>query len=86
MNKLCAITRKKGKKYEIFNTSFMAYHLQHIQTEEDTSMKWLYLTGVSSRKRERERIVYLKLVFSSKVILMPESIAYFNNDDPLSFQ
>lgn len=59
----------------------MAYHLQHIQTEEDTSMKWLYLTGVSSRKRERERIVYLKLVFSSKVILMPESIACFNNDE-----
>lgn len=53
MNKLCAIT-KKEKKYEIFNTSFMAYHLQHIQTEEDNSMKWLYLIEVSSRERERE--------------------------------
>lgn len=63
MNKLCAITKKERKKYEIFNTSFMAYHLQHIQTEEDNSMKWLNLIGVSSR----ERIVYLKLVFSSKV-------------------
>lgn len=69
MNKLCAITKKerKKKKYEIFNTSFMAYHLQHIQTEEDNSIKWLNLIGVSSRERERERIVYLKLVFSSKV-------------------
>lgn len=39
--------------------------------------------SVFKRERERERIVYLKLVFSSKVILMPESIACFNNDDPL---
>lgn len=46
--------KKERKKYEIFNTSFMAYHLQHIQTEEDTSIKWLNLTGVSSRERERE--------------------------------
>lgn len=44
--------KKKSMKYLI--TSFMAYHLQHIQTEEDNSMKWLNLIGVSSRERERE--------------------------------